>query len=135
MLHRGSSLTHPVDVADAAVAQVDNRVQEAVNERKAIQKAFTEGVTEEGLRLFSALSKTLGRDVSWRGKDIFVNQCVLVKQPYRADNCSAVSEGARNDKTVAYVQQLVTKHWTDAPLKQNCNGSAPDSPPDSRRAF
>lgn len=109
-------------------------MREAVAERKAIHKAFTEGVTEEGLRLFLTLSKTLGRDVSWRGKDIFVNQCVLIRQPYRSDNCSALNENARNEKTIAYVQQLVNKHWTDGPGKQNCNGSAPDPPSDPRRA-
>ena len=114
--------------------QVDNRVREAVAERKAIHKAFTEGVSEEGLRLFLTLSKTLGRDVSWRGKDIFVNQVVLIRHPYRSENCAAQNENTRNDKTIAYVQQLVNKHWADAPGKQNCNGSSPDSPSDSRRA-
>ena len=93
-----------------------------------------EGVSEDGLRLFITLSKTLGRDVTWRGKDICVNQCVLIKTPYRAEQCTVVSESARNDKTVAYVQQLVNKHWTDAPHRQqNCNGSSLDSPPDTRR--
>lgn len=101
-------------------------------ERKAIQKAFADGVSEDGLRLFLTLAKTLSRDVCWRGKDICVNNCVLIRQPFRAENCAAVSDNTRNDKTVAYVQQLVNKHWADVSKQQNCNGS--DSPPDSRRA-
>ena len=114
--------------------QVDKRMRDAMAERKAIYEAFKAGVTEDGLRLFLTLTKTLGRDVSWRGKDVIVSNCILIRHPFRSENCTVINENDRNEKTIGFVQQLVNKHWAGAPAKQNCNGASPDSPPDSRRA-
>lgn len=97
----------------------------AVSERNALAAAYTSGVTEDGLKLFLNLSKTLGRDVTWKGQDIIVTSTVLVKHPYRADNCCMVSESVKNDKMIAYVQQLVSRFWTDSAKLSNNSSNRP----------
>ena len=107
-------------------SQVEERVKEAVAERNALAAAFKSGVTEDGLKLFLNLSKTIGRDVTWKGSGIIVNSTVVIKPPYRSDNCCFATDSARNDKTLAYVQQLVSRFWTDSTSKQSSLRPSPE---------
>jgi len=94
-----------------------------VYERQALAQAFNAGVSEDGLKLFLNLSKTIGRDVSWKGIDIIVNSTVLIKSPYRTEDCCLANETARNEKMIGYVQQLVSRFWADAVSKPSSRSS------------
>ena len=106
--------------------QLEDRAREAISERNALAAAFSSGVTEDGLKLFLNLSKTIGRDVTWKGQDIIVNSIVLIKPPYKTDNCCLATESARNDKMISYVQQLVSRFWTDAVKQSSSNRPSPE---------
>lgn len=103
---------------------MEDRAREAISERNALAAAFSSGVTEDGLKLFLNLNKTIGRDVTWKGQDIIVNSIVLIKPPYKTDNCCLATESARSDKMMSYVQQLVTRFWTDAVKQSSSNNSS-----------
>ena len=105
---------------------MEDRAREAISERNALAAAFSSGVTEDGLKLFLNLSKTIGRDVTWKGQDIIVNSIVLIKPPYKTDNCCLATESARNDKMISYVQQLVSRFWTDAVKQSSSNRPSPE---------
>lgn len=81
-------------------------------------KAFDAGISEDGLRLFLHLSKTL--NATFEGKNIIVMKDVQITHPYKADNCAVNSRLGTNsssekkgENAVSYVKQLVEKFWSE----------------------
>jgi len=95
------------------INRLRERVDEAVRERRAVAKAHQAGITEDGIRLYLSLIKTIGHDnVALDGRNIVVNHCVI-GFPYQNDSCSfSPKSHLKSDKALAYVQQLVSSFWT-----------------------
>ena len=93
--------------------QLDQRAHEAINERCAVAHAFKSGVGEDGLKLYIMLTKTLGGHVKWSGENIQVDSSILIKPPYKPENCTPAPNADRNNKTANYVQTLVTRYWNE----------------------
>lgn len=94
------------------INRLRERVDEAVRERRAVARAHQAGITEDGIRLYLSLIKTIGHDnVALDGRNIVVNHCVI-GFPYQSDSCSfSPKSHLKSDKALAYVQQLVSSFW------------------------
>lgn len=88
--------------------QIATRKRNAVDEKRRLVLALTAGVTPEGQRLFMAISKTIGPQVTWQGSDICVFGDTFVTHPYRPENVRGSS-----DRRVIYVKKLVESQWKD----------------------
>lgn len=102
-----------------------------MDEKRRLVLARTAGVTPEGQKLFMAISKTIGPQVTWQGTDICVFGDTFVSHPYRSENVRGSS-----DRRVVYVKKLVESQWKDvAPVAANADavtggvggGAAPNS--------
>lgn len=88
--------------------QIATRKRNAVDEKRRLVLALTAGVTPEGQKLFMAISKTIGPQVTWQGSDICVFGDTFVTHPYRPENVRGSS-----DRRVVYVKKLVESQWKD----------------------
>lgn len=94
------------------VEQVERRKKTAIDERNRLVRAFEAGINEDGLKLFLNLSKTM--KTTFEGKSIIVMNDVLIKAPYKVDNCTVInssSEKKVKSDGVDYVKKLVEKFW------------------------
>jgi len=104
------------------ISKVERKSRTAIEERRRLAEAFASGITDDGIKVFLHLSKTIG-NVTWDGKNIIVMNNVEISPPYKSDNCSPHSLSAAGDRrssssgksveAVNYVRQLVDKFWTD----------------------
>lgn len=90
------------------IQRIATRKRNAVDEKRRLVLALTAGVTPEGQRLFMAISKTIGPQVTWQGSDICVFGDTFVTHPYRPENVRGSS-----DRRVIYVKKLVESQWKD----------------------
>lgn len=111
-----------VELPDLKLKKLDERKSLAVSERKKLAAAFNQGVTEDGLRLFLHLTKTMGSSVTWSDKDIVVNENVCISHPYRKDNCKPAARFANNpedaqskkiQEAIDYVKKLLERFWAE----------------------
>lgn len=93
-----------------------------MDEKRRLVLALTAGVTPEGQKLFMAISKTIGPQVTWQGMDILVFGDTFIRPPYRPEN---VSGG--NERRVSYVKKLVESQWKDVTPPVTQVGSAGDA--------
>lgn len=83
-------------------------------------QALTAGVSPEGQKLFMAISKTIGRQVTWSGSDIVVFGDTVIMPPYRPENVRGSCE-----RQLVYVKKLVESQWKDvASAPASANASA-----------
>lgn len=73
---------HPIDLR-----ALHNRAQNAVARLKAADSRRGRGVGKEGQEIFDALSRTL--PTRWAEQSIVVLDVVLIKPPYRVEDCAA----------------------------------------------
>lgn len=115
-------LSSSIDLPDLKIKKAEERKSIAVNERKKLVSAFNQDVSQNGLRLFLHLTKTMGNSVTWSEKDILVNDNVCISHPYQKENCKVAARFANaNDETqtkknqgaVDYVKTLVERFWSE----------------------
>lgn len=88
--------------------QIATRKRNAVDEKRRLVLALTAGVTPEGQKLFMAISKTIGPQVTWQGMDICVFGDTFIAHPYRSENVRGC-----DDRRVQYVRKLVESQRKD----------------------
>lgn len=79
-----------------------------MDEKRRLVLALTAGVTPEGQKLFMAISKTIGPQVTWQGMDICVFGDTFIAHPYRSENVRGC-----DDRRVQYVRKLVESQRKD----------------------
>lgn len=87
----------------------------ALGERLRLVEAVGNGVSRDGISLYTAFSKIFDRpNVSWKDKvKIVVMNNVVISPPYKESNCEPLSSNTQND-AVAYVRSNVRKFWEDS---------------------
>lgn len=92
----------------------------ALDDRMRLIDAVGNGVSKEGIQLYSALSKIFDRasDISWKDKvKIVVVSAVVIKPPYMESDCQPLSP--KVDKAaVTYVKSNVKKFWESCSKQQ-----------------
>lgn len=93
----------------------------SLGERMRLVEAVGNGVSREGISLYTTFSKIFDRaNVSWKDKvKIVVMNNVVISPPYRESNCEPLTPNPEND-AVAYVKSNVRKFW-EASSKQKPN--------------
>nr|CAG4649757.1 EOG090X0FOW [Scapholeberis mucronata] len=94
---------HPVQ----NVERLKKRVRLEVERKQHMITALESGVSPEGLKLFTAVKRTID-DVTWEGKDIRVMEQVTISPPYQPENVKGNME-----KAVNHVRKIVEKHLKD----------------------
>ncbi|RWS28035.1 Protein LSM12-like protein [Leptotrombidium deliense] len=122
------------------INKVERKTRTAIEERRRLAEAFSGGISDEGIKVFLSLTKTIG-NVTWDGKNIIVMNNVEISQPYKPDNCAPHSHAASGDRravpsaknaeAVNYVRQLVEKFWNDQPKENDVKADHPPSNPPS----
>ena len=88
----------------------------AIDERIRLANAFDAGISEEGVKVFLHLCKTMETLTTWEGKNIIVDEMVSISAPYKAENCAAYGNCTDKNKVqnaVSFVKSLVEKFWND----------------------
>ncbi|RWS07554.1 Protein LSM12-like protein [Dinothrombium tinctorium] len=106
--------------------KVERRARTAIDERKRLAEAFSAGITDDGIKVFLHLTKTIG-NVTWDAKNIIVMNNVVISPPYKPENCMPSLPGGASDRrniasgknaeAVNYVRQLVERCWGDQQQK------------------
>lgn len=87
----------------------------AENERMRLVEAVGNGVSRDGISLFTAFSKKYGRasDITWKDKvKIVVLNSVVISPPYKESDCEAMTKGT-SQEALGYVKSNVRKFWED----------------------
>lgn len=89
--------------------------QAALSERLRLVEAVGNGVSRDGISLYTSISKIFDRpNVSWKDKvKIVVMNNVVISPPYKESNCELISSSTEKD-ALAYVKSNVRKFWEDS---------------------
>nr|CAG4635122.1 EOG090X0FOW [Alona affinis] len=109
---------HPVQ----NVERLKKRVKLEVERKQHMITALESGVTPEGLKLFSAVKRTID-DITWEGKNIRVMEYVTITPPYLPENVQGSME-----KAVTHVKKIVEKHLKDQSDTKGSNSENNSSP-------
>ncbi|XP_023237767.1 LOW QUALITY PROTEIN: protein LSM12-like [Centruroides vittatus] len=93
--------------------KLNSRAKQNIKERQCLVTAISSGVSQEGMKLFVAITKTIS-EVSWQGKNIVVMNQVTITPPYRPENCKGKTEG----EALNHVRKIVEKHLKDQQMQQ-----------------
>lgn len=112
------------DLPSLGVRYVNAKIATALNERYRLVQAVSNGVSKEGISLYTEFLKKYDRaeDVTWKEKvKIVVMNTVVVSPPYKETNCEPLSKKTRDEgdlRAVNYVKNIVKKFWENHPTKQ-----------------
>lgn len=85
----------------------------AIKERMKLVEAVSNGVTQEGISLYSAFSKIYVRDgdIVWKDKvKIVVMNSVVISPPYKEADCQPTSSKTEKE-ALNYVKSNISKYW------------------------
>ncbi|KOX79673.1 Protein LSM12 like protein A, partial [Melipona quadrifasciata] len=71
--------------------KLNRRVRNQIEEKKKLVMALQAGVSPEGQKLFSTISKTIP-EITWSGANIVVFDNVTIRPPYKVDNVHGNTE-------------------------------------------
>ena len=86
----------------------------SLSERMRLIDAVGNGVSREGIELFTALTKKYDRasDLVWKDKvKIVVMNSVVINPPYTEADCQSLSPKTPNKEAVSYLRSNVRKFW------------------------
>ncbi|KZC08655.1 PREDICTED: protein LSM12 homolog [Dufourea novaeangliae] len=89
--------------------KLNKRVRNQIEEKKNLVMALQAGVSPEGQKLFSTISKTIP-GVTWNGANIVVFAEVTIRPPYKVDNVHGNAESG----AYKHVKKVVEKHIKDS---------------------
>ncbi|PIK62455.1 hypothetical protein BSL78_00655 [Apostichopus japonicus] len=95
------------DLTALNIEKVKQKEEEAIKERKL---RLEKGISEEGIRLYQTLTKTL--KCTWQDKTIHV-EGVLIDPPYRVENCKITNPNPNTNTSLEYIKKIVVKHYVD----------------------
>jgi len=85
----------------------------ALSERLRIVEAVGNGVSQDGISLFTEFTKIYNResDIVWKDKTkIVVMNAVIISPPYKEANCEPWNPSVK-EEAVLYVKNVVRKFW------------------------
>uniref|UniRef100_A0A6G1SHG4 Protein LSM12 n=1 Tax=Aceria tosichella TaxID=561515 RepID=A0A6G1SHG4_9ACAR len=98
---------------------VESKMKQAKAERLRLLEAVGNGCSQEGIQLYTELSKKYDRasDIEWKDKvKIVVMNTVVINPPYSEADCKPLTPNTQKE-AVAYVKSNVRKFW-DSCAKQ-----------------
>lgn len=98
---------------------VESKMKQAHAERLRLLEAVGNGCSQEGIQLYTELSKKYDRasDIEWKDKvKIVVMNTVVINPPYSESDCQPMTPKTQKE-AVAYVKSNVRKFW-DSCAKQ-----------------
>lgn len=93
--------------------KLNRRVRNQIEEKKKLVMALQAGVSPEGQKLFSTISKTIP-EITWSGANIVVFDNVTIRPPYKVDNVHGNTESG----AYKHVKKVVEKHIKDTEASQ-----------------
>ncbi|KAG8186129.1 hypothetical protein JTE90_022718 [Oedothorax gibbosus] len=113
-------VTNPVNGTQSLmplnIEKLSGRAKQHVKERQRLVNALTSGVSNDGVKLFLAITKTIA-EVTWQGKNIVVMNQVTIQPPYHPENCKAIGKG--DGDAVNHVKRIVDKYFKDQAQAQS----------------
>lgn len=109
------------DLPSLDTRSINTRQRQALDDRMRLVEAVGNGVSQEGISLYTALAKHYNRpDVVWKDKNkIVVLNAVIISPPYKEADCTGLTNKAHNHaQAVIYVKQIVRKFWDSLPKQQ-----------------
>lgn len=117
--------------------QITAKQSAALAERYSLVQAVGNGVSQEGLQLYTMLCKTYDRsNITWKDNvKIVVLNSVAIEPPYKEANCQPLSSKTEKE-AVSYVKSNVQKFWTSQAKQQETKDSStlPTSVSSSKQA-
>ncbi|PVD31136.1 hypothetical protein C0Q70_10414 [Pomacea canaliculata] len=128
----------PPPLGSVNIAKVQSRVKQSLDEKMRQLNLVGIDVTPEGQQLMNSISKTIV-DVRWENQNIVVMNTVVIKPPYRVDDCKVFKECPGNAQVLAHISKIVEKHHSDemnrqAQLQNDSQKSTSPSPAPSSPA-
>jgi hypothetical protein len=108
-----------VQLPNIEMKYVESKMKQAHAERLRLLEAVGNGCSQEGILLYTELSKKYDRasDIEWKDKvKIVVMNTVVINPPYTEADCQPMTPRTQKD-AVAYVKSHVRKFW-DSYTKQ-----------------
>lgn len=106
------------DLPSIEMKYIESRQKAALDDRLRLVKAIENGVSQDGISLFSSLMKMYDKngDLFWKDNvKIVVLNSVVIKPPYKESDCELLSPGSSEDSSqnsaLAYVKTVVKKFW------------------------
>lgn len=99
--------------------QIKQKQTAALAERYSLVQAVGNGVSQEGLQLYTMLCKTYDRvNITWKDNvKIVVLNSVVIEPPYEEANCQPLSSKTGKE-AVSYVKSNVEKFWASHAKQQ-----------------
>lgn len=113
---------HNMDLPSLEMKHIQAKRASALNERMRLVEAVGNGVSQDGVSLYTAFSKIYDRasDVTWNDKTkLVVMNSVIISPPYKEANCEAITPKTSKD-ALTYVRNVVRKYW-EGSGKQRCS--------------
>ena len=108
------------------IEKLSGRAKQHVKERQRLANALSSGVSNEGVKLYLAITKTI-TEVTWQGKNIVVMNQVTITPPYRPENCKPI--GKSDGDAVNHVRRIVEKYFKDQAQAQPSQSQQTQSRP------
>lgn len=102
------------DLPSIDMKYVKGKQAAALNERRRLVDAVGNGVSQDGISLYTAISKKYDRasDLTWKDKvKIVVMNSVVINPPYKESDCESTSPTEKEEEAVSYVKSIVRKFW------------------------
>lgn len=104
------------DMSSIDMKHIKARQISANSERMRLVEAVSNGVSQDGISLYTTLSKKYVRptDITWKDKvKIVVLNSVVISPPYKEADCEPLSQKTQSD-AVAYVKSNVRHFWENS---------------------
>ncbi|GIY38237.1 protein LSM12 homolog [Caerostris extrusa] len=104
------------------IEKIAGRAKQHVKERQRLAIALSSGVSNDGIKLYVAITKTI-TEVTMQNKNIVVMNQVTIAPPYRPENCKPIGKG--DGDAVNHVRRIVEKYFKDQQAQAQPSQSQP----------
>lgn len=103
-----------IELPSLEMKQIKAKQTSAYNDRMRLVEAVGNGVSQDGISLYTTFSKKYDRasEITWKDKTkLVVMNSVIISPPYKESNCEPISPKTPKD-AVNYVRNIVRKYWS-----------------------
>ncbi|XP_071102779.1 protein LSM12-like [Haliotis cracherodii] len=118
----------PQALTNLNLPRIKSRLRDSLDEKRRQVNYVGVGVPPEGQKIFFAITKTIS-DVRWDGSNIIVMDEVVIKPPYRYEDCSA--RKSESSQALQHVRKIVSKFLQEESSQAERKSMSPSPAPSS----